>query len=265
MLTGQGADEYLGGYRRYVAGAMLSRLGPFRKAALSLGCALVPRRLPGRFNAVVRRINRVRSLLGQDRDERILGLYTWAGAQSIAGLFADPLPSRVGAGMLDLYQQNIHLGEAEALMRVDHAYDLMSLNLTYCDRMSMAAGVEARVPFLDFDLVQLMNGMPEHMKIRQNEGKYVLKQLMEGRLPRDVIYREKAGFGLPLRAWLRSENELVAGLLNPVRIRRDGIFNPQAIQALCQAQFRGAADNANVLFSLLCFQLWLDSEGGTVH
>jgi len=263
MLTGQGADEYLAGYRRHRAFDVLGRMPWWQKAILKVVSARIPPSVPGRFNSLARRIRRLGQLLQKDPADRIVDLFTWIDQEALAGMFVQSLEGgRIGTGIVEAFGESGALGEVEALLRVDQAYDLRSLNLTYCDRLSMAVGVEARVPFLDFDLVRLMNSLPPSMKLRGGEGKYVLKKAMEGRLPREVIYREKAGFGLPMRAWLRQESALMGRCLNPARLESEGLLRVSAIQKLQDEQFRGKADHANVLFSLMCFQLCLEASGG---
>jgi asparagine synthase (glutamine-hydrolysing) len=123
--------------------------------------------------------------------------------------------------------------------------------------MSMAAGVEVRVPFLDAELVALANRLPSSLKQRGRHGKWILKRAMEPFLPRDVIYREKAGFGAPLRRWIRGElAELVADVLAPARLRDRGLFDPAAVRDLVEKNRRGEIDAAYPIFGLCCVELW---------
>lgn len=259
MLSGQGADEYLGGYRRYQAERMLRRLpGPLRSALALLG-QFVPLRLPGRLNAARRRLARLAHLADQTPEVRLLGMYTWTAAGTIRDLLPASEAWTGGAAFEALFDTYADDDMIAAMMKVDQRYDLMSLNLCYTDRMSMAVGVEARVPFLDFDLVRVMNAMPAALKVKGGQGKYVLKKAMEPFLPRDVIYREKAGFGLPIRAWLQDSNEMVNRYLDHDRIKRQGLFRPAAVRRIIDEQLNGAADHANTLFTLLCQQIWLET------
>ena len=91
------------------------------------------------------------------------------------------------------------------MLVLEQRFFLPDHNLTYTDKMSMAAGVETRVPFLDLDLVDFAARIPERLKQRGSVGKWVLKKAMEPFLPMDVIYRPKTGFGAPLRRWMRGE------------------------------------------------------------
>ena len=86
----------------------------------------------------------------------------------------------------------------------------------------MAVGVEARVPFLDFELVRVMNSIHSSIKMKKGIPKYVLKKAMEGTLPHEVIFREKAGFGLPLRSWMRSQNEMLKYYFDEARMLNVG-------------------------------------------
>lgn len=258
MLNGQGADEFLGGYRRYSAERMLGALpGSVRSLSRLAGRAL-PNHIPGRMNAVNRRLKKLLTLGGQEQDERMLGMYTWGARDRIANLFVDNAKISVGHDLLGRMQAMGNQDVIKNMMKLDQRYDLMSLNLAYTDRMSMASGVEARVPFLDFDLVRVMNSIPSSVKMKKGIPKYVLKKAMERRLPHEVIYREKAGFGLPLRSWMRSGNEMMRYYFDEARINKQGIFNASELRQLQNENLAGV-DHSSVLFSLLCIQVWLDS------
>ena len=258
MLSGQGADEFLGGYRRYSAELMIGALPrPVRSLSRMVGRAL-PNHIPGRFNAINRRLKKLLTLGGQQQDDRMLGMYTWGERARIANLFVDSSKILVGNDLLERFHAMDDRDVIKNMMKLDQRYDLMSLNLAYTDRMSMASGVEARVPFLDFDLVRVMNSISSSVKMKKGIPKYVLKKAMEPLLPHEVIYREKAGFGLPLRSWMRSGNEMMRYYFDEARINKQGIFNTSALRQLQNENMAGV-DHSSVLFSLLCIQVWLDS------
>ena len=258
MLSGQGADEFLGGYRRYSAELMIGALPrPVRSLSRMAGRAL-PNHIPGRFNAINRRLKKLLTLGGQQQDDRMLGMYTWGERARIANLFVDSAKILVGNDLLERFHAMDDRDVIKNMMKLDQRYDLMSLNLAYTDRMSMASGVEARVPFLDFDLVRVMNSISSSVKMKKGIPKYVLKKAMEPLLPHEVIYREKAGFGLPLRSWMRSGNEMMRYYFDEARINKQGIFNTSALRQLQNENMAGV-DHSSVLFSLLCIQVWLDS------
>lgn len=258
MLNGQGADEFLGGYRRYSAERMLGALpGPVRAISRMVGKSL-PNSIPGPLNAINRRLKKLLKLGGEQQDDRILGMYTWGVRERIAKLFVDSNNILVGKDLLERFHAMDEHDVIKNMMKLDQRYDLMSLNLAYTDRMSMALGVEARVPFLDFDLVRVMNSMPSSIKMKKGIPKYVLKKAMGEVLPHEVIFREKAGFGLPLRSWMRSQNEMLKYYFDEARIKKQGIFNTFELHKL-QIENLAGVDHSNVLFSLLCIQVWLDS------
>jgi asparagine synthase (glutamine-hydrolysing) len=258
MLSGQGADEYLGGYRRYRAEMLLERAPRWSRRALAMAGRTASSAVRPWSNAASRRLGRLASVAGKSTSDRLLDLYTWTRPELIQALLAGRTNAASAAAFQSRFGINAHRDIREAMMRVDQHYDLMSLNLCYTDRMSMAASVEARVPFLDFELVRVMNALSPSLKVRGRQGKFALKKAMEPLLPHDVIYRPKAGFGLPLRAWLRGNKDWLSQYFAPERIRRQGIFDSDALQRVMQEQFTGKADHAYTVFTLMCQQLWLE-------
>ena len=91
------------------------------------------------------------------------------------------------------------------MLALEQRFFLTDHNLNYTDKMSMSAGVEVRVPFLDNDLVEFAQKIPLKFKQKKNQGKWVLKKSMENYLPNEIIYRPKTGFGAPLRRWIRND------------------------------------------------------------
>jgi len=99
--------------------------------------------------------------------------------------------------------------------------------------MSMAASLEARVPYLDHRLVEFAFGLPSGVKLRQGEGKYILKQAAQKYLPKEIIYRQKKGFAVPLGPWFRHElKPLVVDLLRSDKFKNRGYFNPAQTEKL---------------------------------
>ena len=145
----------------------------------------------------------------------------------------------------------------ERMLALEQRFFLADHNLTYTDKMSMAVGVEVRVPFLDLDLVDFAARIPMALKQRGQVGKWVLKKAMQPYLPHDVIYRPKSGFGAPLRRWMRHElRELLGDVLSTDSLKRRGLFEPSAVQRLIAANDAGTVDAAYTLLSLLCIEIW---------
>lgn len=260
LLSGQGADEYLGGYRRYIAEQALEKIPLIFLKVLSFIGRLIPETFPGRFNTSYRRIKRLMSLAGQSPGDRIRAMYTWTSPSDIQRILGEGFDKTSSLEFKKLFD-NSRLGSQstiEAMMKVDRHYDLLSLNLCYTDRMSMAAGVEVRVPFLDLEFLQTVNRTPSSMKIKNRIGKYIFKKAMEKKLPKEVIYREKAGFSLPLRSWMRESSDMVEHYLNKDRLKHQGIFNPSVVNELLLKNLNGEGDYSYTLFILLCQQIWID-------
>lgn len=125
--------------------------------------------------------------------------------------------------------------------------------------MSMACGLEVRVPFLDEDLVDFVSTIPSNFKQRGHQGKWILKKTMEPYLPKNVIYRQKAGFGIPLRRWIKNElKDFVMAYLSKEKILKRGLFDPQSVENLINANLNGRLDASYTIFSLLCIELWCE-------
>jgi asparagine synthase (glutamine-hydrolysing) len=134
---------------------------------------------------------------------------------------------------------------------------LISEMLTKVDRLTMAAGVEARVPFLDHELVEWAFSLPGDLKIKDGQGKLLVKRALEPRLPAEILYRPKAGFNLPLGRWLRTGlKEMVGDLLSPAAVARRGYFRPQVVTNMVNRHMKGGDDIGNRLFVLLMLELW---------
>jgi asparagine synthase (glutamine-hydrolysing) len=125
--------------------------------------------------------------------------------------------------------------------------------------MSMASSIESRVPFLDHPFVEFSTRVPENLKVRNGEGKYILKRAVEGLLPNDIIYRKKMGFPTPLRQWFRDNRAepLFNSLLDRKKLLAEYI-DPRFIETLIERQRSQTEDATDRLWRLLNLQLWGD-------
>ena len=150
----------------------------------------------------------------------------------------------------------------DRMLALEQRFFLTDHNLTYTDKMSMAASIETRVPFLDIDLVAFAATLPNRLKQRGQVGKWILKKAMEPDLPRDVIYRPKTGFGAPLRRWITSDlDTLVRDVLSEESLRKRGLFDPAAVQNLIDENALGKTDLSYTILSLMCLELWFRRFG----
>jgi asparagine synthase (glutamine-hydrolysing) len=125
----------------------------------------------------------------------------------------------------------------------------------------MAVSLETRAPMLDHRVVEFAWTLPAAMKVRDGQGKWLLRQLLYRHVPRALVERPKMGFGIPLDGWLRGPlRDWASSLLDPSRLRREGYFDAAPIAAAWRAHLRGEASNGYRLWSVLMFQAWLENE-----
>jgi len=261
LLSGAGGDDLFTGYRRHAAlrhehlwrWLPSSMRGSIKRWAASLD----------QRGALRRRLGRLFNGADLEGDRRLTAYFTWANEPDLMGLYTPEF--RAGLGdqraeqpMLDfLAPLPAATAPLDKMLVLEQRFFLADHNLVYTDKMSMAAGVEIRVPFLDLDLVEHAAKIPVSFKQRALEGKWVLKKAMEPHLPRDVIYRQKAGFGAPLRRWMRNElRPLLGDLLSVGSVKRRGLFEPAAVQQLIARNDCGEVDAAYTLLSLLGIETW---------
>jgi len=143
------------------------------------------------------------------------------------------------------------------LLYVDLKTFLPCLNLITTDKTSMAANLEVRVPFLNREMIKFTARMPPDLKLRGFKRKYILKRALEKLLPREVVWRKKAGFGAPIRSWLRGAlRPLVDDLLSEETIRKRGLFRPAEVRRIVDANLSGHEDFNLQVFQLLNLELW---------
>jgi len=135
--------------------------------------------------------------------------------------------------------------------------------LVKVDRASMACSLEARAPFLDPEVVEFAGTIPNKWKLHGFTTKYLLKKAMEPYLPKEIIYRRKKGFGIPIAEWFKGPLKgSLMELLDRDRIRAQGLFNPDSVHRLMEDHFRGKRDNRKKLWTLFIFQKWFDQYLG---
>lgn len=258
LLSGAGGDDIFTGYRRHYA-LQTERFWGGLPHGLRAAVAGMASRLP--TGTVLGR--RVRKALGHadlDGDARIASYFQWLDDAWVDRLLApdlraasrraDPLVASLG----DLPGSVPRLNR---MLYLECRHFLADHNLNYTDKMSMAAGVEVRVPLLDPDLVRLAFSLPLDQKQRGRHGKWVFTEAMRGILPDQILNRPKTGFGAPLRAWLHGPlRALLNDTLAPEALRRRGLFDPAGVQQLIADDAAGRVDGAYSILALLCVELW---------
>jgi asparagine synthase (glutamine-hydrolysing) len=155
------------------------------------------------------------------------------------------------------FDQSKHAAPLNRLLYVDFKTFMPCLNLDTTDKTSMAANLEVRVPFLNVELIELAARMPPELKIKGLERKYILKRAAESLLPREIIYRKKAGFSAPVRSWLRGPlKPMIEDLLSERAIKQRGLFDAAQVRQIITANDSGREDFNLQVFQLLTFELW---------
>jgi len=256
-LSGEGADELFGGYLTYRADSIARWMartpaGPRRFAARI--CSTLPVSDDKiSFEYKLKRLLEG-SLLGADdahcywngafssreKHEFFLSPY----CDGLASLF-DALPVN-GPATLNRY------------LCFDQSYYLPDDILNKCDRMSMAHSLEVRPPFLDHRIAEFAASLPERLKIRGTHQKYVLRELMRGKLPASILTRKKEGFDIPAHEWLRTVfRPILLETLTPAAIAETGVFDSARIQAMIRSHLERRANLGFQLWGLLILFLWI--------
>ena len=263
-LSGDGGDELFGGYDAYQAQALASKLG-WMGDALMPALAGVASTLPptGKKKGLVNKVKRFSA--GAATAPADLGHYRWMvylNAREKARLYTSGLRDALGA--TDVYapvrealgrfsQDDVPNRQLYADLSVYLADDI----LVKVDRMSMATSLETRAPFLDGDVMELAFSMPGHLKIRNGDRKWILKQAMKGTLPDRILLRSKEGFSIPMKNWLKHELQpLMRELLSRDRITQRGLFDAGVVADLIDEHTSGRENHAHTLFPLMVFERW---------
>jgi len=276
-LSGDGGDELFGGYDRYQQIARLERIRGLLPAGVRrlLGNALgqppvetwdrlgttLPRMLvpPGLRHRAGHRMHKVARLLSADQAPDVyasLMSVENGGDGLVLGAFdGPPAFGDIPTGRLE------ELDSFERAMMIDALTYLPGDLLTKVDRASMAVSLEVRVPFLDPDLFAFAWGLSHDQRVRNGQGKWVLRELLRRSLPDHLIDRPKMGFGVPVGQWLRGPLRSWADeLLDPALVRDQGLLDPSVVEQRWTTHRDGHADLTFQVWSLLMFQAWLVEE-----
>jgi asparagine synthase (glutamine-hydrolysing) len=255
VLAGQGADEPLGGYKRYLGEKFLANFGPLVSILpLKLIASIFPRN---------ERLMRTAYASGFHSDvDRFLGIYTIFTPEDKRHLL---LPE-VSREMADvdfeivnrLYCQTSHLSDSLAkLLYIDTRMMLPDDLLLFGDKMTMANSLEMRVPFLDVELVQFLETLPSSLKIRGTIQKYIHKKALAGWLPSEIISRKKRGFATPMDQWLQTNLAfIVRKLINRPDSASRMYFDVAYINKMIGDHQSRSHNYQRHIFAILAFELW---------
>ena len=261
LLGGTGGDDLFSGYRRHQA----LNFEKYFKYCPAPVAKLIQKTI-GLGSSQIANVRRAKKILKDAHKgqlERLVGYYSWLPSHSLKSLFSDDVSE-----VLNEYDPNSILKESlseipnekdllNQMLYWDMKYFLTDHNLNYTDKMSMATGVEVRVPFLDIDLVNMSTTIPTDLKMKGNSAKYILKKVGERYLNKEVIYRPKTGFGAPVRKWITEDlDDMIHEYLDPKKIEERGIFNVKKVWNLIENNKNGKVDGSYSIWCLLAIESW---------
>jgi len=267
LLSGMGADELFGGYRKHLATLLTARYRRVPRALRAGVVAPVVRSLPvavgQRGLRSVRWAQRFLTFAELPEEEAFRRSYTLYDRDELVDLLDPALASAVD-GVVGrhraIYEDTTLTDQVDRMCLADTRMFMVGLNLTYTDRASMAASTEVRVPFVDPAVFAAAFSTPGSQKIRGRTQKAVLKDAARAWLPDEVIDRPKASFSAPLRAWVTNDlRALVDDVLLDGELVRTGFLRRQPLQRLVDDQRSGRRDESKQVWQLLCLEQWYRS------
>ncbi len=265
VLSGDGGDENLAGYRRY-------RWHTYEEKMRSLVPPALRRPLFGMLGTLypkadwAPKIFRAKSTfqaMARDSLEGYLHSVSVMSNEMRAALFSDRLKQDLqDYRAIEVFRRHAARAPTDHPLSLVQYLDMKTYLvgdiLTKVDRASMAHALEVRVPILDHQLVDWISGLPPEMKLRGREGKYLFKKALEPLLPKEILYRPKMGFALPLASWFRGplRERVRDGILGSA-MADSGLFKRQYLEKLVNQHQSGVRDYSAPLWTLLMFESFL--------
>jgi len=273
LLSGIGGDELLAGYRKYYAHywAQVYRRLParLRRGLIEPAISGLPALRGTPFKGFVRLAKKmVRSASLSPQDAFLMNC-TYLDEAQKAALYSSDLKASLN-GKDPWRQHRDHFGRVgdadflNQMLYLDTKAFMVSLNLTYNDKMSMASSVEVRVPFLDRELAEFVAWhVPPQLKLNgfwRPTTKYILRKAMQDILPDEILRQPKAGFGAPVDYWLAHPlKEMVDDLLSENQVRQRGYFDPTVVRQLIEEHRSGRQDWSMQIWQFLTLELWMQT------
>jgi asparagine synthase (glutamine-hydrolysing) len=272
-LSGDGGDELFGGYNRHVwSHRIRSATGWLPSGMRSTAAQAIRSIAPQSWDKVFHsfaaflpakarlrnpglKLHKIADMLPAEDQESVYINHTshWSDPTDVVIGAVEP-PSAVRVDELVN-----SLDPTEQMMFLDAVTYLPDDILAKVDRASMAVSLESRVPFLDHRVVEFAWSLPQPLKIRHGQGKWLLRQLLYRYVPKALVDRPKAGFGVPVETWLTDPlRQWAEALLNEGRLKSEGFFNPAPVRKIWDAHLAGQGASQYRLWGVLMFQAWLE-------
>lgn len=257
LLGGTAGDDIFSGYRRHNAVKLesyINKIPLFIRKLMKILFKKIKIKSP-----LIRRLKKLTLNFDKNKEDRMIRYFDWIEPKLLNGLFNDDLAFDHHLFFKDLKKRlPKNTSDLNTMLNWELKSFLVDHNLNYTDKLSMAVGLEVRVPFLDKELVEFSTKIPLSMKMKNNETKYILKKVAEKYLPNEVVYRSKTGFGAPVRKWIVNDmDHLIKEYLSKDRIEQRGIFNYNKINDLIEANKSGLIDASYTIWALLAVESWM--------
>lgn len=266
ILSGVGGDELFGGYRRYLWPQISRYMSWIPSWIQNWSIRPLVNWLPvdrgSRLKSMFRYLRGYYAHIDQSDGLRYQGYVQIFDDEQLDAVFSsnmrDFLQGYRPRHVADYYEKAPSDDPLSKMLYADLKTALVDSLLVFSDKMSMAASLEARVPLLDRELVELAAQMPSKFKIAPGRKlKYLLKQVVSDVLPDNIVNQRKQGFGTPVSRWIRgSLKPLMEELLSAERLLMRGYFNPDAVEKLIDDHMHQRADNSEHIMALMTFEIW---------
>ena len=253
VLTGQGADEPLGGYTRYRGEKMYGKIPSFLFHLVKPFSSLI------KNESIYRAIN---ALGEKDTVKRWKQIYTLFTEKEIKKLIK--ISELKSEGLIDYFFNLLdgkNKNSTNAMMSNDIRMNLCDDLLLYTDKISMNFSIEARVPMLDNDLIDFIESLPLEYKLNGIEGKYIHKKFAESVLPDEIIYRKKKGFKSPTEKWFRGKKGTVyKNMLTSKTTHFSEYFDIKEVAKIFDIHMKGKRNMEKQLFTLISIYFWMENN-----
>ncbi len=272
LLSGVGGDELFAGYRKHSAhywAEAYQRVPAGARRLIAGTVAGVPSLRGTSAKGSVRLMKKMARSASLSPVERFMMNCTYLDGDQKSALYSTAFKGEIaGCDPAARHRAGFEqVGDSDFLnqmLYLDTKIFMASLNLTYNDKMSMASSVEVRVPFLDRELAEFVAwNVSPRLKLKgvfRPTTKYIFRKAMKDVLPREVLSQAKAGFAAPIDYWLANElKEMTDDLLSESRIRRRGLFRPQAVRRFVDEHRRGTQDWSMQIWQFLTLEIWMQT------
>lgn len=270
LLSGVGGDELFAGYRKHAAYRLVQKYQRIPGALRGKVIEPLVMSLPSMRGTPVKGHVRLAKKMARSGSlsprEYFLMNSTYLTDDQKESLYAPGIRKSIEVDgswsrHMDYFERVRDADFLNQMLYLDTKAFMVSLNLTYNDKMSMASSVEVRVPFLDWELAEwVASNLPPKLKLHNGTTKHIFREAMRPLLPREVLEQKKAGFGAPADYWLANDlKEIVDDLLSETKIKSRGLFNARALRRLVDEQRSGRQDWSAHVWQFLTLELWIQA------